>query len=329
MKKILITGGTGFIGSHLAEKCVEIGYKVTIFDRYNPNYSLGNLENSKYKNRINFVFGDIRDFDSVNRVVKKKDVVIHLAALIGIPYSYISPSAYIKTNIEGTYNLLESCKNNKILKTIITSTSEVYGSAKYTPIDEKHPLKPQSPYSASKISADNLSLSYYYSFGLPLTILRPFNNYGPRQSLRAVIPTIINQIIHNKNGIIELGNINSIRDFLFVEDTCSAYIKCIRKSKFRGEVINLGTGSQVTIKDVVKIISKILNKKIVVVKSNKRIRPKNSEVDKLCASIKKANSKINWKPKYYGKKGFERGLITTVDWYLKFFQNKFTKKYII
>ena len=163
MKKILITGGTGFIGSHLAELCIKKGYKVTVFDRYNPNYNLGNLADSPFKEKIKFIFGDIRDYDSVNNAIKKNDIVFHLAALIGIPYSYISPNAYIKTNVEGTYNVLESCKNNKIKKIIITSTSEVYGSAKYIPIDEKHPLQPQSPYSASKISADNLALSYFYS----------------------------------------------------------------------------------------------------------------------------------------------------------------------
>ena len=257
MKKILITGGTGFIGSHLAELCIKKGYKVTVFDRYNPNYNLGNLAGSPFKEKIKFIFGDIRDYDSVNNAINKNDIVFHLAALIGIPYSYISPNAYLKTNVEGTYNVLESCKNNKIKKIIITSTSEVYGSAKYIPIDEKHPLQPQSPYSASKISADNLALSYFYSFNLPVAIIRPFNTYGPRQSQRAIIPTIINQIINSKDGNIELGNLSPTRDFSYVEDTCEAFIKFINSSKSFGKVINIGSGSQISIINLTKLIKLI------------------------------------------------------------------------
>ena len=329
MNKILITGGTGFIGSHLAELCIKLGYKVTVFDRYNPNYNLGNLENSIYKNRINFIFGDIRDFDSVDKAIKSSDAVFHLAALIGIPYSYISPNAYIKTNVEGTYNVLESCKNNKIKKTIITSTSEVYGTAKYVPIDENHPLQPQSPYSASKISADNLALSYYYSFGLPLTILRPFNNFGPRQSQRAIIPTIINQLINNKDKALNLGNTNPTRDFLFVEDTCRAYVNCLRKANFKGEIINIGTGFEISIKNTAKIISKILNKKFVLKKSIIRVRSKNTEVQRLCSSNKKAKKLINWKPELHNIIGFEKGLIKTINWYKENNQKINIDKYII
>ena len=288
MKKVLITGGTGFIGSHLAEKFVEKGYKVTVFDRYNPNYSLGNLENSILQKKINFVFGDIRDFDSVNNVIKKNDIIFHLAALIGIPYSYLSPNAYIKTNVEGTYNVLESCKNNKVSKVIITSTSEVYGSAKYMPMDEKHPLQPQSPYSASKISADNLAMSYFYSFNLPVSIIRPFNTYGPRQSQRAIIPTIINQLKFNKNQIIELGNLKPTRDFSFIEDTCSAFLQFVNSKKCIGKIINIGSGSNISIFKLAKLIAKLMNKKIIFKNSMKRVRPKSSEVLNLCASIKVA-----------------------------------------
>jgi dTDP-glucose 4,6-dehydratase len=198
MKKILITGATGFVGSHLTELCVKKGFEVIAFDRYNPNYNLGWLEKSKYKDDIDFVFGDIRDYDSVLKTMKGCKIVFHLAALIGIPYSYLSPLAYLKTNVEGTYNILESSKQLDIEQIIITSTSEVYGTAKYIPIDEKHPISAQSPYSASKISADHLALSYYNSFQLPIKIIRPFNIYGPRQSSRAIIPSIIIQALNNK-----------------------------------------------------------------------------------------------------------------------------------
>ena len=317
MKKILITGGTGFIGSHLAELCVKRGYNVTVFDRYNPNYNLGNLSDSPFKNKIKFIFGDIRDFDSVNNAVKKKDIVFHLAALIGIPYSYISPNAYIKTNVEGTYNVLESCKNNKIKKVVVTSTSEVYGSARYIPIDEKHPLQPQSPYSASKISADNLALSYFYSFNLPVSIIRPFNTYGPRQSQRAIIPTIINQMLNNQDNIIELGNLSPTRDFMYVEDTCEAFLKFITTSKNFGKIINIGSGNQISIIKLTKLIGKLMNKKIKFLKSKTRIRPKLSEVQNLCASIKLAKKDLNWKPKYIGNPGLSKGLTKTINWFQK------------
>ena len=205
MKKIIVTGGCGFIGSHLVEHLTAKGYSVTAFDRYNSNNNWGFLEKSKLKNDFRVILGDVRDFDSVKKAIKGNNIVIHLAALIGIPYSYLSPLAYIKTNVEGTYNVLESSKELKIEKTIVTSTSEVYGSALYLPIDEKHPLQPQSPYSASKIGADHLSMSYFNSFNLPITIIRPFNTYGPRQSARAVIPTISSQLISSKK--VSLGNI--------------------------------------------------------------------------------------------------------------------------
>ena len=331
MKKILITGGTGFIGSHLAELCIKKGYKVTVFDRYNPNYNLGNLAGSPFKEKIKFIFGDIRDYDSVNNAINKNDIVFHLAALIGIPYSYISPNAYLKTNVEGTYNVLESCKNNKIKKIIITSTSEVYGSAKYIPIDEKHPLQPQSPYSASKISADNLALSYFYSFNLPVAIIRPFNTYGSRQTQRAIIPTIINQIINSKDGNIELGNLSPTRDFSYVEDTCEAFIKFINSSKSFGKVINIGSGSQISIINLTKLIAKLMNKKIKFKKSKLRIRPKPSEVQNLCASIKIAKKDLSWKPKYHGSTGLNKGLIKTINWFLnkKKVISFSSKKYIV
>lgn len=327
-KKVIITGGTGFIGSHLSELLVKKNYKVTVFDRYNPNYNLGNLSNSKYKNKIDFVFGDLRDYDSVIKSFKNQDIVFHLGALIGIPYSYNSPLAYLKTNIEGTYNVLEASKNLKIKKIIITSTSEVYGSAKYIPIDESHELQPQSPYSASKIAADNLALSYYYSYDLPVNIIRPFNTYGPRQSQRAIIPTLIKQIFQaKKDGIIKVGNLYPRREFNYVDDVCLAFLKAINLSKY-GQTINIGNGFDVSIKQLVLLISKIMKKKVKLKISKDRVRPSKSEVMRLCSSNKKANKILKWNPYYKKLKGLKLGLIKTIEWN---FKNKgsFDKKYII
>ena len=314
MKKILITGGTGFIGSHLAEFFVKKNFQVTVFDRYNPNYNLGLLENSDYKKKINFVFGDIRDYDSVSNAMKNQDIVLHLAALIGIPYSYISPMAYIKTNYEGTYNLLEASKNLKTKKIFITSTSEVYGTAQYVPMDESHPLVPQSPYSASKIAADNLALSYFYSFNSPVSIIRPFNTFGPRQSDRAIIPTIINQVINN-NKIIDLGNTNPTRDFNFIEDICNGFYKAVISNLKPGNILNLCTGYEVSIKKLVQIISISINSKIKVRLKDIRRRPNKSEVHRLCGSNKKAKKLINWKPIYVNEKGLKRAITKTINWY--------------
>ena len=226
--KVLITGATGFIGSHLCEMAIKKGFKVVAFDRYNSNNDLGSLKNSKYLKDMEIILGDIRDYDSVYKSMKNCKIVFHLAALIGIPYSYFSPLAYLKTNVEGTYNVLESAKNLNLRKIIVTSTSEVYSSAQYLPIDEKHPLNAQSPYAASKTAADQLSLSYYKSFNLPITILRPFNTYGPRQSERAVIPRIITQCLSKKNKNLTLGNIKPTRDFNYVSDICESYFHILK-----------------------------------------------------------------------------------------------------
>lgn len=312
MKKIIITGATGFVGSHLTELCVEKGYNVTAFDRYNPNHNLGWLENSKYKKDINFIFADIRDYDSVLKSMKGCNIVLHLAALIGIPYSYISPLAYLKTNVEGTYNVLESSKNLDLEQTIITSTSEIYGSAKYTPIDEKHPVFSQSPYSASKISADQLSLSYWNSFRLPIKIIRPFNIFGPRQSSRAVIPSIIIQALNNKE--INLGNLEPSRDFTFVTDTCNAYLEIIKIEKLFGDVVNVGSKNEYKIGDLAKMILTKLNSKATIVEDKKRIRSRTSEVKQLVCDNTKILANSDWKPKV----DFEKGLDITIDWFKKF-----------
>ena len=237
-KKILITGATGFIGSHLTELCVEQVYEVKAYDRYNPNNDWGWLENSICKNDIQVILGDIRDYDSVYDAMKGCSLVFHLAALISIPYSYVSPLAYIRTNIEGTYNVLESAKQQGISDILITSTSEAYGTAQYVPIDEKHPLIGQSPYSASKIGADELAISYHRSFGLPVKIVRPFNVYGPRQSARAIIPTIVSQLLNGK-GKIKLGNITPTRDFTFVKGTIRVFIEIHKSDNLLGKTVML------------------------------------------------------------------------------------------
>ena len=309
--KIMVTGSSGFIGSHLTEYLVEKGYEVVAFDRYNSNNHYGWLEQSKYKKKIKFILGDIRDFDSVNKAMQGCDGVMHLAALIGIPYSYISPTAYIKTNVEGTLNVLESAKNLKLKQVIITSTSEVYGTAMKKKLSEKDELKAQSPYAASKIAADQLSLSYYRSFGLPIKIIRPFNTFGPRQSARAVIPTIITQAITNKK--IKIGNLNATRDFLFVEDLCSAYEKILKSNKLFGEVVNVGVNSEISIKNLIVKISKILKIKLISVVEKQRVRPKKSEVNRLNCNNEKLKRLTNWKPKYK----VDEGLVKMIEWIKK------------
>ena len=313
MKKILITGATGFVGSHLAELCVKKGFEVIAFDRYNPNYNLGWLEKSKYKDDINFVFGDIRDYDSVLKTMKGCKIVFHLAALIGIPYSYLSPQAYLKTNVEGTYNILESSKHLDIEQTIITSTSEVYGTAQYIPIDEKHPISAQSPYSASKISADQLAISYYNSFQLPIKIIRPFNVYGPRQSSRAVIPSIIIQALNNKKEI-KLGNVEPSRDFTYVTDTCNAFLDILKIKNFFGNTLNVGSNNEYTINDIAKKILEKLNSKANIKKEPQRTRSSKSEVVRLVCDNSKILKTTQWKPMIK----IEKGLDMTINWFRKF-----------
>ena len=310
MEKILITGATGFLGSHLTELCVEKGFEVVAFDRYNPNYNLGWLEKSKYRDDINFVFGDIRDYDSVLKSMKDCKIVFHLAALIGIPYSYLSPLAYLKTNVEGTYNVLESSKSLDVEQTIVTSTSEVYGSAKYIPIDEKHPLTAQSPYSASKISADQLALSYWNSYQMPIKIVRPFNIYGPRQSSRAVIPSIINQALSPKKEI-KLGNVKPSRDFTYVTDTCNAFLEILKIKNFFGNTINIGSNNEYTIESIARKILKKINSKAIVKKEKNRERSTTSEVVRLICDNKQILKHTNWKPKIDLDKGLDR----TISWF--------------
>lgn len=307
-KKILITGGTGFIGSHLSEMLVRQGNSVTCFDRYNINNNWGWLEDSELSKDINIILGDIRDFDSVHDATAGQDIIFHLAALIGIPYSYKSPLAYIRTNIEGTYNVLESAKLRQTEKIIITSTSETYGTAQTIPIDESHPLVGQSPYSASKISADQLALSYHLSFDSPITIARPFNTYGPRQSSRAIIPTIFSQAI--LGDTLTLGNLSPTRDLTYVEDTCKGFLEIANHPDLNGEVINIGSNQEISIGALAELIKEIVGKDLNITESQDRLRPEKSEVDRLLCDNSKICKLTDWKPEI----GLKDGLRNVYNW---------------
>jgi len=307
--KILITGAAGFIGSHLAEYCIELGYNVIAFDRYNSNNHWGWLEDSKYKDDMCVILGDIRDYDSVSKAMKGCNSVLHLAALIGIPYSYISPLAYIRTNVEGTYNVLESAKKLTLDQVLITSTSETYGTAQYVPINENHPLIGQSPYSSTKIAADQLANSYYRSFELPVKIVRPFNTYGPRQSARAIIPTIVSQILSGNREIV-LGNVLPTRDLTFVRDTCQGFIDIYNSDSLFGEVTNIGMNNEISIENLFYLISDIMGEKLTYSLNEERTRPGKSEVDRLVCDNQKLIKQTNWVPEYDLKKG----LTETIKW---------------
>jgi len=309
MSKILVTGAGGFIGSHLVELLVGKGFEVKAFIHYNSKNNWGWLEKSPIKNNIEVVLGDIRDYDSVYNAINGCKVVFHLAALIGIPYSYVSPKAYIETNITGTYNVLQTSKELGLEQVLITSTSETYGTAQYVPIDEKHPLVGQSPYSATKIGADQLGISFYRSFDLPVKIVRPFNTYGPRQSARAIIPTVISQVLSGKNTI-KLGNLTPTRDLTFVEDTCSGFLEIYKSYSLFGEITNIGMSNEITIGDLVNTISQLLQVNINIETEKQRLRPDNSEVERLFCDNSKLISNTDWKPKY----DLGKGLIKTIEW---------------
>ena len=312
MGKVLITGAAGFIGSHLTEKLVEAGNDVRAFVKYNSKNSWGWLEQSPSLAKIEVVTGDIRDYDSVYKIMKDVDQVYHLAALIGIPYSYISPLAYIRTNIEGTYNVLQAALEHEIEKIITTSTSETYGSAGYVPIDEKHPIVGQSPYSATKIGADQLSISYYRSFGLPVKLVRPFNTYGPRQSARAIIPATIIQILNDKK-VLELGNLEPTRDLTYVKDTVAGFLAIARSESCTGEVINIGMGREISIGGLVIKIASLMGSDVEIKTDENRVRPNNSEVERLFCDNSKIMNNTDWKPKYT----LESGLKETIEWFRK------------
>lgn len=312
MSKVLITGADGFIGSHLVEKMVKKGHKVKAFVNYNSFNSWGWLDivPKNILDEIEIFAGDVRDPNGVRSAVKGSEEVFHLAALIAIPYSYHSPDAYVDTNIKGTLNILQASRDLDVSKILVTSTSEVYGSAIYVPIDEKHPFQGQSPYSATKIGADRLAESFYRSFNLPVTIVRPFNTYGPRQSARAVIPTIITQLLSGKETI-KLGSLTPTRDFNYVADTVNGFIEIAESNKTIGEEINIATQQEISIEDLAKELIRQINPNAKIVTDDVRIRPENSEVDRLLGSNKKIMELTNWKPQYT----FEQGISETIEFF--------------
>ncbi len=316
MKNILVTGADGFIGSHLVEKLVEKNYNVKAYVFYNSFGSWGWLDHvdKEIKGNIKIHMGDIRDQNNVRDSLKGCDAIIHLAALIGIPYSYYSPESYVDTNIKGTLNLLQASRDKEIQKFVHTSTSEVYGTAKFVPITENHPLQGQSPYSASKIGADQIAYSFYNSFEMPISIIRPFNTYGPRQSARAVIPTIISQILKSQKTI-KLGSLKPTRDFSYVDDTVSGFIAALESKNSIGEFINLGSSFEISIEDTTKCIANLMDNKIEIIQDKERMRPENSEVERLFASNLKAKKIMNWEPEFSGLEGFKKGLIKTIEWF--------------
>ena len=309
--KVLITGADGFIGSHLTEALYRKGYQVRALCQYNSFNNWGWLEDISCKDDIEIFSGDIRDPFYCEELVSGVDIVFHLAALIAIPYSYISPQSYIETNIQGTLNICQASIKNKVSRVLHTSTSEVYGTAKFVPINEDHPLQPQSPYSASKIGADAIAMSFFNSFNLPLTIVRPFNTYGPRQSARAVLPTIITQIANGAKEI-SLGDTTPTRDFTYVEDTCSGFLKLSTCDDSIGETVNLGSNSEISISDALEIIKNLMKSDVNFILDKERIRPKNSEVYRLWSD----NSKLRRLTNFYPKTSIEEGLKKTIDWIL-------------
>ena len=314
--KTLITGADGFIGSHLTEALVRQGHDVRAFVLYNSFNSWGWLDHCSedVKGRFEVFSGDIRDPHGVRTAVKGCEAVLHLAALIAIPYSYHSPDTYVDTNVKGTLNVLQAARDMGVKRVIHTSTSEVYGTARFVPITEEHPLQGQSPYSATKIAADQMAYSFYASFGLPVVIARPFNTYGPRQSARAVIPTIITQIAGGQRQV-HLGAVSPTRDFNFVEDTVAGFVAMLNSDRGVGEVVNFGSNFEISIGDTVRLIAEIMHADVEIVTDEVRLRPENSEVERLWADNTKAKQLFDWQPHYGGREGLKRGLAETVQWF--------------
>jgi NAD dependent epimerase/dehydratase len=312
MEKLLITGADGFIGSHLAELLVKEGYKVQALSQYNSFNNWGWLEYIDCRNKIEVLSGDVRDPHYCKHITKDIDIVFHLAALIAIPYSYVAPDSYVDTNIKGTLNICQAALENGVKRVIHTSTSEVYGTAQYVPIDEKHPLQAQSPYSASKIAADAMAMSFFNAFNLPLTIARPFNTYGPRQSARAVIPTIISQIANGKKQI-KLGDVSPTRDFNYVADTCRGFLALARCDKAIGETVNIGSNFEISVGETLNLIRELMNSDVEFITDEQRIRPEKSEVFRLWCDNSKIRDLTGFEPQY----SIREGLKATIEWFTR------------
>ena len=312
----MVTGADGFIGSHVVETLVKAGHDVRAFVFYNSNSSWGWLDRSEpaIRDNLDVFAGDIRDPDGVRTAMKGVDVVLHLAALIAIPYSYHSPSSYVDTNVKGTLNVLQAARDLGTSRIVCTSTSEVYGTARFVPITEDHPLQGQSPYSASKIGADAIALSFHAAFDLPVTVLRPFNTYGPRQSARAVIPTVITQIAAGERNL-KLGAIHPTRDFTYVGDTARGFMEAAACDDIVGTVVNIGSGFEISIGDTVHLIAEAMGVNVEILTDNQRLRPEASEVERLFAGTEKAQRLMQWQPEFGGREGFKRGLEKTIEWF--------------
>ncbi len=328
-KRVLVTGADGFIGSHLAEALVREGATVRAFVQYNSFGSWGWLDQSaaEVQKEFDIFQGDVRDPHGVKKSMEGCDVVLHLAALISIPYSYHSPDAYIDTNVKGTLNVVQAARELSVQKVVCTSTSEVYGTAQFVPITEKHPLQGQSPYSASKIGADHIAMSFHHAFQTPVAIIRPFNTYGPRQSARAVLPTAITQIAAGQKKI-KLGALHPTRDFSYIKDTVRAFIAVAASDRSVGEVINIGSGFEISIQAAVACISELMGAPAEIELESGRLRPESSEVDRLWADSSKAARLLNWTPEYGGIEGFRRGLTETIEWFKNPNHLRFYKSHI-
>jgi len=315
-KKVLVTGADGFIGSHLVESLVKSGHEVRAMVLYNSFDSWGWLDDSPADVRaaIEVVSGDVRDAGFVRNAMRDREAVMHLAALIAIPYSYVAPQSYVDVNVTGTLNVVAAARDFSISKVVHTSTSEVYGTAQFVPITEEHPLVGQSPYAASKIGADQLALSFWRSFGVPVAVARPFNTYGPRQSARAVIPTVISQVAAGRERI-ELGALAPTRDFNFVQDTVDGMIAVLESDAALGEVVNLGSGFEISIADLVRLVGEVMGRQIEPVSRDERMRPGKSEVERLLADASKAKRLLGWSPRQAGREGLQAGLRATAEWF--------------
>jgi len=306
---VLVTGADGFIGSHLTEMLLEQGYNVKALSYYNSFNYWGWLDNISHP-KLEVITGDVRDPHFCKHITKDIEIVFHLAALIAIPYSYIAPDSYIDTNVKGTLNICQAAKENGVKRVLITSTSEVYGTARYVPIDENHPKQPQSPYSATKIGADAMAMSFYNAFELPIVIVRPFNTYGPRQSARAIIPTIILQIANGKKEI-KLGDLTPTRDFNYVKDTCKGFIELSKCDAAIGQEVNIASNCEISMRDTLELIAKMMKSNVKFIEDEQRLRPKNSEVFRLYGDNSKINALTGFAPSY----NIEKGLRETIDWF--------------